>query len=132
MATKKVAAKSPKTVALAVVEQAPNGDNTTPTTKPGLELVPAVEGSAQNNDQKSLYVKVTTTDYTKQKGVKIGERIVDMYHFGTRNWFHSHMWWAMHNGHLVESETATAAEVDAYLAEQKQKLADKFNGTTGT
>lgn len=75
-------------------------------------------------DGKSLYVMVTTLE---MKGKVIGERVVDMYHYGTRKWLHDHMWWASHNTHRVEIEPASPTDVDAYLAAQRQKLADKFN-----
>lgn len=75
---------------------------------------------------KRLFVKVTTTDLTK-KGLIIGERIVDMYHMGTKNWLQNHMWWAMHNGHLVESEVASEDDVKSYIDDNRAKLAAKFN-----
>lgn len=76
------------------------------------------------NDERNLFVQVKTTD---QAGKQIGTRIVDLYHFGTRNWLHNHHWWAMHNGHSIITEVASTADVDKYLVDAKQKLADKFN-----
>jgi hypothetical protein len=80
----------------------------------------AAEPAAERN----LYVQVTTTN---DAGKVIGTRIVDLYHFGTRNWLHNHAWWAMHNGHSIETEVAHPDDVSAYLAEGKAKLAEKFN-----
>lgn len=84
----------------------------------------AVQAELAKVEQKVLYVKITTMDV---KGAVIGERIVDMYHFGTRKWLHDHTWWAMHNDHLVEQQQASVTDVEVYLATQRQKLADKFN-----
>ena len=50
---------------------------------------------------KNLYVSVKTFD---SEGKTIGERIVDMYHYGTAKWLQNHLWWAMHNDHCVESQ----------------------------
>lgn len=72
----------------------------------------------------SLYVSVKTFN---PEGRTVGERIVDLYHFGTRNWLQNHHWWAMHNGHCVEVTVATDAEVAAYVESQKASLAAKFN-----
>jgi hypothetical protein len=79
---------------------------------------------ASGEDAKTLFVQVTTRN---DAGKVIGTRIVDMYHFGTRNWLHNHHWWAMHNGNNVETEVAHEDDVAAYLADAKLKLADKFN-----
>lgn len=73
---------------------------------------------------KTLYIKVETYDGA---GKQIGERVVDMYHFGTRNWLQTHQWWAMHNSHTIELRPADDGEVQAYLDEAKLKLAEKFN-----
>jgi hypothetical protein len=72
----------------------------------------------------NLFISVKTFD---AEGKTVGERIVDMYHFGTRNWLQNHHWWAMHNGHCVETNVATADEVTGYLAASKEALAAKFN-----
>lgn len=72
-----------------------------------------------------LFVSIKTFN---AEGRTIGERIVDMYHYGTRNWLQNHHWWAMHNGHCVETTVATPAEVDEYMQSAKKALADKFNG----
>lgn len=79
--------------------------------------------------EKNLYVRVDTFN---TKGEQIGTRIVDMYHFGTRNWLQSHTWWAMHNSHTVKQDCATDAEVEAYVAEQAKALAERFNGAAPT
>lgn len=83
------------------------------------EVVAAVEVTPR-----TLYVQVITHD---AQGKVIGTRIVDMYHFGTRNWLHDHTWWAMHNGHSIETEIAHPDDVNEYLAAAKIKLAEKFN-----
>lgn len=78
----------------------------------------------QTPAQRSLYVVVDTfNNYDEQ----IGTRVVDMYHFGTRNWLQNHHWWAMHNGHFVTTRNATDEEIAEYLESQRQALADKFN-----
>jgi hypothetical protein len=131
---KKVATAALAGTALVVVAQsdgvAVEANAPAPNNPPPLTVVASTDQVPQTQNQKTLYVKVTTTDLAN-KAVIIGERIVDMYHFGTRNWLHNHFWWAMHNGHLVETEVATADQIDEYLLEQKKKLAEKFNGTTG-
>jgi hypothetical protein len=79
---------------------------------------------AQQSQSKNLYVTVTTYD---AKGKETGVRVVDMYHYGTRNWLQNHCWWAMHNSQQVEITISTDAEVDDYLARQTQALQDKFS-----
>ena len=76
-----------------------------------------------------LFVSIKTFN---AEGRTIGERIVDMYHYGTRNWLQNHHWWAMHNGHCVETTVATQAEIDAYMDASKAALAAKFNGSPDT
>lgn len=73
--------------------------------------------------ERSLFIKVDTIDADNQV---IGERIVDMYHVGTRNWLLSHNWWAMHNAHIIETRVATPVEVEAYIAAKNQELVAKF------
>ena len=75
--------------------------------------------------EKTLFVKVETYD---KKGEKMGSRIVDMYHFGTRNWLQNHIWWAMHNEAGITQSVCSTAEVEAYMTEAKAKLAAQFNG----
>jgi len=77
---------------------------------------------AQNPN--NLYISVQTFN---PEGKDIGFRIVDMYHFGTRNWLQNHHWWAMHNGNCVETNVATPEQIEKYLAAAKTALADKFN-----
>lgn len=72
---------------------------------------------------KNLYVTVTVYDV---KGKQIGVRVVDMYHYGTRNWLQNHFWWAMHNSHSVQVDTSTEMEIDEYMARQTAALQDKF------
>ena len=67
---------------------------------------------------KNLFIKVETYDV---RGTEIGSRIVDMYHFGTRNWLQNHLWWAMHNSATVESRPADSGEVQAYLDDLNSK-----------
>lgn len=88
---------------------------------------PAIEPSATTNgNSQNLFISVNTFN---AEGKTIGERIVDMYHFGTRNWLQNHHWWAMHNGHTVECNVASDAEISAYLANAKTALAEKFNSS---
>jgi hypothetical protein len=94
-----------------------NGNTNIPKTKIGA--APATSSGPSN-----LFISVKTFDV---EGKTVGERIVDMYHFGTRNWLQNHHWWAMHNGHCVETNVATPAEVTGYLAASKEALAAKFN-----
>lgn len=93
--------------------------------KPANTVVQAAPASANEaGSERNLYVQVTTRNDAAKV---IGTRIVDMYHFGTRNWLHNHQWWAMHNGHNIEVEVANPEDVAAYLADAKIKLAEKFN-----
>lgn len=84
----------------------------------------ATEQAADKANNLFISVKTFGPD-----GKTVGERVVDLYHFGTRNWLQNHHWWAMHNGNCVEVNKATDAEVSAYLDESKKALAAKFNGT---
>lgn len=95
-----------KQVQKTVVEQAPAA-NSTETAKPA-----------------NLFISVKTFD---KDGKTIGERIVDQYHFGTRNWMQNHLWWAMHNSAEVEIKLATPEEIDAYVSSARAALAEKFN-----
>lgn len=81
----------------------------------------------QQEQNKNLHVTVTT--YDGKTGKEIGMRVVDMYHYGTRNWLQNHLWWAMHNGHEVAQATSTDVDIDNYLAEQANALKEKFQGT---
>ena len=87
-----------------------------------VKMPDAPQAPANRNN---LYISVKTFD---SEGKVVGERIVDLYHFGTRNWLQNHHWWAMHNGHCVETNTATPDEIEAFLVSAKQALAEKFNG----
>lgn len=84
-----------------------------------------VNDAANPQQSKNLYVTVNTYDI---KGKNIGVRVVDMYHYGTRNWLQNHLWWAMHNSAVVEAVQATDQEIDDYMARQTVALAAKFNG----
>lgn len=83
------------------------------------------QDTAPNAPAQNLFISVKTFD--GPTGKTIGERIVDMYHFGTNTWLQKHHWWAMHNGHQVETTVATPAEADSYVALAKVALAAKFN-----
>lgn len=72
----------------------------------------------------NLYFVVETFD---RDGKQIGHRVVDMYHFGTREWLSNHNWWAMHQGHEVNTRNASVDEINEYLDKAKQALAEKFN-----
>lgn len=94
---------------------------TTPkTTKSNLVNSTTAPATGPSN----LFISVKTFDV---EGKTVGERIVDMYHFGTRNWLQNHHWWAMHNSHCVETNVASQDEITTYLAASKVALAAKFN-----
>lgn len=88
---------------------------------------PATTNGNSQTTKNNLFVSVKTFD---PEGRTIGERIVDMYHFGTRNWLQNHHWWAMHNQNCVEVNVATDEEISGYLDSAKLALAAKFNGAT--
>jgi hypothetical protein len=81
--------------------------------------------SETNSTSRNLYVSVKTFEGTT--GKTIGERVVDMYHYGTRSWLQNHVWWAMHNGHQTEQTPATPEEITKYFETAKVALANKFN-----
>jgi len=83
-----------------------------------------VEDTNTAQRDRNLFMTVSTVD---QAGKAVGYRIVDLYHYGTRNWLMNHQWWAMHQGHLVEVCPATEAEINEYLAKGAKELQDKFN-----
>lgn len=85
--------------------------------------------TTQETTKPGLFVSIKTFN---AEGRTIGERIVDMYHYGTRSWLQNHHWWAMHNGHCVETTVATEAEVADYIESSKAALAAKFNGAPDT
>lgn len=80
--------------------------------------------SAVPPQNRNLYVAVNTYN---PDGKQVGTRVVDMYHYGTRNWLQNHHWWAMHNSHSVETMVADDAEVATYLESTKLALVAKFN-----
>ncbi|OYV41145.1 MAG: hypothetical protein B7Z80_02715 [Rhodospirillales bacterium 20-64-7] len=95
------------------------------------ENVPAhQDGDANQHSSKTLYMSVKTFD--GKTGKDIGERIVDLYHFGTRAWLAKHTWWAMHNGHSLQVDMATDEEIGRYLFEQEKALQEKFNSKPQT
>lgn len=72
---------------------------------------------------RNLYVTVNTYN---PEGKQIGTRVVDMHHYGTRNWLQDHTWWAMHNGNTVEIMIANEAEIADYVANVANKVEQKF------
>lgn len=89
----------------------------------GVELSSTQTETPQDQKTKTLFLRVDTFD---KDGRTIGTRIVDLYHFGTRNWMANHMWWAAHNGHTIETNVANDDEVNAYVEKQKAALAERF------
>ena len=86
----------------------------------------APAAAASNGNPQNLFVSVSTFN---AEGKTIGERIVDMHHFGTRKWLQDHLWWSTHNAHTVEINVANPEQSDAYIASGKAALAAKFNTT---
>lgn len=80
--------------------------------------------SAPNPSSQNRFISVRTFD---AQGKTIGERIVDMFHYGTRGWLSNHLWWATSNGHCTEVDLAKPKEIDEYLSKGKEALAAKFN-----
>lgn len=72
---------------------------------------------------KSLHIVVKTFG---PDGRPTGERIVDMYHYGTRKWLQDHQWWAMHNDHSIEVQVATDEDIGAYMFKQQLALQEKY------
>lgn len=89
----------------------------------------AHEAPANNSTPQNLFISVRTFD---GQGKTIGERIVDMCHYGTRNWLSNHLWWSTHNGHCVEVDLAKPDQIVAYLEKGKADLIAKFNGAPET
>jgi len=83
----------------------------------------ATTTTADNERGKHLYMTISTID---MNGKQVGFRLVDLYHYGTQAWLAKHHWWAMHEGHLVETCRATQIEVEEFLALEAKKLQDKF------
>lgn len=80
--------------------------------------------TAPQHSQNNLYMTIKTFN---AEGKDIGFRVVDLFHYNTRNWLQGHIWWAMHNGNLVEIDIAKPDEIEAYLEAGKAALAEKFN-----
>lgn len=93
------------------VEEAEGQNSNTPTTA--------------TTPEKALYVSVKTFE-AGEAGKRIGFRVVDMYHYGTRNWLQKHIWWAMHHSYVVEQDLATEEQVANYLKDQALRLQDKY------
>lgn len=85
--------------------------------------------AAPSNSPQNLFITVRTFD---AEGKTVGERIVDMCHYGTRSWLSNHLWWATHNGHLTEVDLAKPPEIEEYLAKGREALATKFNVVAAT
>lgn len=86
----------------------------------------AVQAETPSNIPQNLFISVKTFD---GEGRTVGERIVDMCHYNTRNWLSNHLWWATHHGHCTEIDLAKPAEIEDYLAKGVKALAEKFNAT---
>jgi hypothetical protein len=80
--------------------------------------------STNPSSDRSLFVSVETFDNDNKS---IGSRVVDMYHYGTRNWLQNHTWWAMHNSCVVETRPATEEEAKAYVEAATASLVNKYN-----
>ena len=78
-------------------------------------------------DQKRTNLFISVVTYDNTTGKPVASRIVDMFHIGTRNWLQSHLWWAMHQGHSVETNVCTEQEIAEYTSKGAQQLAEKFN-----
>lgn len=103
-----------KTVATVATEEVPaNGNPNSQNT-----------GAGSNTQANNLYMSVKTFD---EQGKTVGERIVDLYHFGTRKWLQDHLWWAMHNSNCVEVNVANSDEIAGYVQKNAEALAAKFN-----
>jgi len=123
MTTKQVKASATTTIE----GTAPSAEISTIPTQKTETTTPATAKAPEpptSNGPSNLFISVKTFDV---EGKTVGERVVDMYHFGTRNWLQNHHWWAMHNGHCVETNVATPTEIENYLAQSKVALAAKFN-----
>lgn len=88
-----------------------------------VEQVTTVEVT-EPSKAKDLYVSVTT--FKGDTGKPEFTRVVNLYHFGTRQWLQNHQWWAIHNGYSVNVAIATPDEVATYLDTAKANLAAKF------
>lgn len=83
------------------------------------------------NDQQQSKVLYVTVETFNNEGRPVGFRVVDMYHYGTRNWLANHQWWAMHNDHMCEIKPATSEEANEYLAKAAQALQNKYSTPKG-
>lgn len=92
---------------------------TTKQVKAAAQVAAQTTSTPQN-----LYVFVHTFD---AQGKTVGERIVDMCHYGTRDWLSKHLWWATHHGYGTEIDMASQAQIDEYIANGVKALAEKLN-----
>lgn len=88
-----------------------------------VTVASAVQDAKQNGNS-NLFISVNTFD---AEGKTVGERIVDMFHYGTRNWLQNHLWWAMHHNHQVECTVCTPEQSAEYVKSASLALAAKFN-----
>jgi hypothetical protein len=72
-----------------------------------------------------MYVKVSTVTADNKL---VGERIVDNMHIGTMMWLAKHITWSTSKGHMVEVESASQKEIDAYVADRAKQLAERHQG----
>ena len=84
---------------------------------------PVAPAAPNQHQARNLYMSVKTFC---PEGKSIGFRIVDLFHYGTRNWLQDHLWWAMHNSNCVEVNVATDEEISEYLEASAKALQAKF------
>lgn len=89
-----------------------------------LAGAPVPPDATNSNTPQNLFISVKTFD---AEGRTVGERIVDMCHYGTTGWLGKHLWWATHHGYCTEVDIAKPEEAEAYVAAGKAALAAKFN-----
>lgn len=96
-------------------------------TKPGTTTVAAPVDTAvpHSTSPQNLFISVRTFNV---EGKTIGERIVDMFHYGTTKWLTKHLWWSTQHGYCTEVDVAKPEEIEAYLAAGKLALVAKYNG----
>lgn len=94
------------------------------TTKQVKKAIAVEAVVASTSISQNLFISVRTFDV---EGKPVGERIVDMCHYGTRDWLSKHLWWATHHGYCTEVNIATPEESADYVAKGREALAAKFN-----
>lgn len=78
-------------------------------------MLQKVVAPPEDTKGQALYVVVNTYG---QDDSQLGSRVVDMYHYGTRNWLINHTWWAMHNGHRVVQALANDEQVVEFITQR--------------